>query len=171
MDSLGQLLKQMRGPSFIQRSQEIADELLRDPAVRELRQEHPELEESLLRLNVTRLYQFASDRRHCDRCPGLERCPNDFQGHYSNITRQKSGFRQDRLFGYLRVIPALPVNMQKIPTTYFRPSARDPYLHTNKAPPESTGGACHRPCTNYWCFAMMFFRFSLEFRPTTLSTG
>ncbi|MET3850826.1 primosomal protein DnaI [Paenibacillus sp. OAE614] len=85
MDSLGQLLKQMRGPSFIQRSQEIADELLRDPAVRELRQEHPELEESLLRMNVTRLYQFATDRRHCDRCPGLERCPNDFQGHYSKL--------------------------------------------------------------------------------------
>lgn len=85
MESLGQMLKQLKGPSFIQRSQAIADELLKEPAVMDLRREHPELDEAKLRLNVARLYQFASDRRNCDNCPGLDRCPNDFQGHYSKL--------------------------------------------------------------------------------------
>ncbi|MEC0241786.1 primosomal protein DnaI [Paenibacillus dokdonensis] len=85
MESLGQVLKQMKGPSFMKRSQAIFDELLSDPIVKELREEHPELDEAKLRTNLPRLYQYVNDRRNCGNCPGLEKCPNDFQGHYSKL--------------------------------------------------------------------------------------
>lgn len=85
MESLGQVLKQMKGPSFLKRSQAIFDELLSDPIVKELREEHPELDEAKLRTHLPRLYQYVNDRRNCGNCPGLEKCPNDFQGHYSKL--------------------------------------------------------------------------------------
>lgn len=85
MESLGQVLKQMKGPSFIQRSQAILKDLMNDPIVKELQAEHPEIDDALLRANLPRLYQYVNDRRHCGNCPGLDRCPNDFQGHFSKL--------------------------------------------------------------------------------------
>jgi primosomal protein DnaI len=85
LESLGQVLKQIKGPSFLRKSQDIADELLRDPIVKELRAEHPEMDETRLRANLPRLYQYVNDRRNCANCPGLEKCPNDFEGHYSKL--------------------------------------------------------------------------------------
>ncbi|MWV46896.1 primosomal protein DnaI [Paenibacillus sp. HJL G12] len=85
MESLGQVLKQMKGPSFLKRSQAIFDELLSDPIVKELREEHPELDHDMLRTNLPRLYQYVNDRRNCGNCPGLAKCPNDFEGHFSKL--------------------------------------------------------------------------------------
>ncbi|GIO33833.1 MULTISPECIES: primosomal protein DnaI [Paenibacillus] len=85
MESLGQLLKQMNGPSFLKKSQAIFEELLHDPIVRELRAERPEMDEDKLRANLPRLYQYVHDQRNCRNCPGLDRCPNDFEGHYSKL--------------------------------------------------------------------------------------
>lgn len=85
MESLGQVLKQVNGPSFLQKSRAIADELLQDPIVKELRAEHPEIDENRLRASLPRLYQYVNDQRNCANCPGLEKCPNDFQGHYSKL--------------------------------------------------------------------------------------
>lgn len=95
MESLGQVLKQMNGPSFLQRSQAIFEDLLRDPIVKELRAEHPEMDEDRLRANLPRLYQYVNDRRNCQNCPGLDRCPNDFEGHYSKLEMAEQNGRRE----------------------------------------------------------------------------
>ncbi|MGG4217696.1 primosomal protein DnaI [Paenibacillus jamilae] len=85
MESLGDLLQQMQNPSFRQRTRSVADQVLNDPLVKEFCAAHPDVDETQLRLNMSMLFQYARDRRNCDNCPGLERCPNDFQGHFCKL--------------------------------------------------------------------------------------
>jgi primosomal protein DnaI len=59
--------------------------VLNDPVVSEWVAQHPALDHGVLKHNVTRLYQYAKEKRECTRCPGLERCPNDMQGHYTKL--------------------------------------------------------------------------------------
>ena len=110
MESLGELLKQMKNPSFRRQSEAIANELLSHPLIMKLREEYPELEEAKLRQNLGRLHQYIGERRNCDNCPGLEKCPNDFQGHYSDL---EVGRLNGSLEIYERKIPCpLQVAMQ-----------------------------------------------------------
>ena len=88
MESLGELLKQMKNPSFRRQQQEIEEELFNHPRIKELRVLHPELDDAKLRLNMSRLYQYVGDKRNCDNCPGLAKCPNDFQGHFTKLEVQ-----------------------------------------------------------------------------------
>lgn len=85
MESLGDLLQQMQNPSFRQRTRNVADQVLNDPLVQEFCAAHPDVDETQLRLNMSMLFQYARDRRNCDNCPGLEQCPNDFQGHFCKL--------------------------------------------------------------------------------------
>ncbi|AZK46282.1 primosomal protein DnaI [Paenibacillus lentus] len=86
MESLGELLSQMKSPGLRRRSEELTAKLMNDPLVLELRARYPELSDSQLTLNMAKLYQYVQTSRHCDSCPGLERCPNDFPGHYTKLT-------------------------------------------------------------------------------------
>lgn len=88
MDSLGQLLDSMKSPAFRRRSEEIAENLLHHPLILSLRAEYPELDDRVLRTNLSRLYQYVGDHENCKNCPGLDRCPNDFQGHFSKLDIQ-----------------------------------------------------------------------------------
>lgn len=90
MESLGDLLRQMKSPRFREESQKIAGRLLSDPLVLELRAQHPELTDQELMTNLSKLYQYVGDRGHCDNCPGLDNCPNDFQGHYTKLSVEPS---------------------------------------------------------------------------------
>ncbi|QWU18528.1 primosomal protein DnaI [Paenibacillus sophorae] len=91
MESMGEVLRSMNNPALRLRSRDLEHELLNHPLVLRLRTEHPELEESRLRLHLSRLYQYVEEARSCANCPGLERCPNDFQGHYSKLTVESIG--------------------------------------------------------------------------------
>ncbi|WP_068620094.1 primosomal protein DnaI [Paenibacillus tuaregi] len=86
MESLGEMLQQMKSPQFRQRSEQILQDLLNDPRIQELRSRHPEISDGQLTLNVSKLYQYVKDSRHCEACPGLDLCPNDFQGHFTRLT-------------------------------------------------------------------------------------
>ncbi|WP_110931493.1 primosomal protein DnaI [Paenibacillus bouchesdurhonensis] len=86
MESLGELLSQMKSPGLRRRSEELTAKLMSDPLVLELRARHPELSDRQLTLNMAKLYQYVQTSRHCESCPGLERCPNDFPGHYTKLT-------------------------------------------------------------------------------------
>ncbi|WP_138495225.1 primosomal protein DnaI [Paenibacillus pinistramenti] len=86
MESLGELLSQMQSPKLKARSERLVQELFDDPIIQELMAEHPELTRSQLTLHLGKLYQYTKDCRNCAACPGLERCPNDFQGHYTKLT-------------------------------------------------------------------------------------
>jgi primosomal protein DnaI len=85
IDSMG---KQMNGFLGIHQSdwKRQTMKVMNDPIVMRWIQEHPELTEVELRTNVTRLYQYAKEKRQCDQCPGLEQCPNDLLGHFTKIS-------------------------------------------------------------------------------------
>lgn len=60
-------------------------ELLQEPLVRQFWAQHPELERDDLRINLNRVYQYVKEQRNCASCPGLDRCPNDFEGYYTTL--------------------------------------------------------------------------------------
>lgn len=96
MESLSQVLKQWPGGRQMTRK---ADDLLRelqaDPLVQQLQAQHEALDERLMRLNLNRIYQYVKERRNCSQCPGLDRCPNDFEGHYTELdTEERAGVPQ-----------------------------------------------------------------------------
>jgi len=86
MESLGEMLKMWpAGRAVNANADRLMAELLADPYVREFRAEHPLLDEAMIRINMNRIYQFAKEKRNCASCPGLERCPNDFEGYYTKL--------------------------------------------------------------------------------------
>lgn len=91
MESLGQLLQQMNNPQLKRRSEQLTNDLLNHELVVDLRSRHPEITEKQLTLHLGKLYQYVNDSRHCNACPGLEQCPNDFQGHYTKLTVEDVG--------------------------------------------------------------------------------
>lgn len=86
MESMGEVLRSMNNSALRQRSRDLEQNLLNHPLVKQLQAEHPELEESRLKVHLSLLYQYVEESRHCANCPGLEKCPNDFPGHYSKLT-------------------------------------------------------------------------------------
>lgn len=87
MESLGELLKSWpQGASIQEQAGRKMAELLSDPLVERLLEKHPQLDEEALRLNLNRVYQYVTEFRNCSNCPGLDRCPNDFEGHYTLLS-------------------------------------------------------------------------------------
>jgi len=82
MESLSETLRRL---PFGQDGSDVAARVLGDPLVVKLRERYPELDESVLRLNLNRLYQMTTEYRNCKACPGLAACPNDLQGHSTGI--------------------------------------------------------------------------------------
>ncbi|MCR8645254.1 primosomal protein DnaI [Paenibacillus sp. N1-5-1-14] len=91
MESLSQILKQFAEGPFMKSGEERAQQILQDPLILKFRQKHPELDEHTLRVNMNRLYQCVKEYKNCANCPGLERCPNDLQGHYAVLTVEQQG--------------------------------------------------------------------------------
>lgn len=91
MESLGDILSQMKNSELRKRTEQLTASLLNDPLVLKLRNEHPEITEKQLTLNMAKLYQCVKDDKHCSQCPGLDRCPNDFPGHYTKISVEAQG--------------------------------------------------------------------------------
>ncbi|TFE27905.1 ATP-binding protein [Cohnella luojiensis] len=84
MESLGEALRQLPFRE-LNNAAEISKQVLNDPLVLKLCSRYPELDESVLRLNLNRLYQMTTEYRNCKACPGLALCPNDMQGHSTGI--------------------------------------------------------------------------------------
>ncbi|MBO9597018.1 MAG: ATP-binding protein [Cohnella sp.] len=86
MESLGEALRRMPLLEGAMHPDRLAEQVLNDPLVLKLRERYPEVEDATLRLNLNRLYQMSAEYRNCKACPGLAKCPNDMQGHYTTIT-------------------------------------------------------------------------------------
>ncbi|WP_068783356.1 primosomal protein DnaI [Paenibacillus phocaensis] len=91
MESLGELLTQMKNTQLKQRSEELTARLMNDPLVGELRNRHPELEQEQLTRGMAKLYQYVNDSKRCAHCPGLANCPNDFPGHFTKLSVEQVG--------------------------------------------------------------------------------
>jgi primosomal protein DnaI len=91
MESLGEALRGWREAAGLRGAEGIAARILRDPLVEKLRERYPGLDDQTLKVNLNRLHQCIEEYRHCRECPGLERCPNDLQGHYTRIVCAEVG--------------------------------------------------------------------------------
>ncbi|OXM13057.1 primosomal protein DnaI [Paenibacillus herberti] len=91
MESLKDLLNSMPGGNKIRaKASEQLSELMNDPKVRKLQEQFPELNEDVLRRNSNSVYQYVREHRNCTECPGLDQCPNDYQGHYTLLSADSS---------------------------------------------------------------------------------
>lgn len=92
MESLGDLLKAWpAGQSLTEKAEVKLRELMDDPLVGKLLAKYPDLDEELIRLNLNRVYQYVTEHRNCSNCPGLESCPNDYEGHYTLLSCDTAG--------------------------------------------------------------------------------
>ncbi|AZN43646.1 primosomal protein DnaI [Paenibacillus albus] len=92
MESLGDLLKRMPGGNnALRQADKLMEDLLADPLVGLLRNKYPELDDDTIRLNMNKIYQCTKEYRNCSNCPGLEACPNDFEGHYTELSCESNG--------------------------------------------------------------------------------
>ncbi|CAM4352035.1 primosomal protein DnaI [Paenibacillus tarimensis] len=92
MESLGEVLKQWPGGRNMQADADrLYTELMAEPLVRQFRSRHPELDTREYRINLNRVYHYVKEQRACAECPGLDRCPNDFEGHYTMLECVDSG--------------------------------------------------------------------------------
>lgn len=86
MESLSSLLSAASDLSFMKKAEQTSKELLADPLIRKFCAKHPELDEYTLKIHMNRLYQYRTEYYNCTNCPGLDKCPNDFQGHYTKLS-------------------------------------------------------------------------------------
>jgi primosomal protein DnaI len=86
MESLADLLKRLSGGAIAAEAEKKRREILQHPLVAELRSKYPQLDDSVLNIHVNRLHQYITEAAACASCPGLERCPNDFPGHYTKLS-------------------------------------------------------------------------------------
>jgi primosomal protein DnaI len=93
MDSLAKFIKSMPDLSFMKDAEANSRKLLNDPLIQKLRAKYPEIDDDGLKLNMNRLYQYVKEYNHCSACPGLEKCPNDFTGHYTKLSIETSNGR------------------------------------------------------------------------------
>lgn len=91
MESIGDVLSQMKNSNLRQRTEQLTASVLNDPLVHQLRSAHPEITDQQLKLNMAKLYQCIKDDKHCSNCPGLDQCPNDFPGHFTRISVESQG--------------------------------------------------------------------------------
>lgn len=61
------------------------DRILSHPALRSFQQQHPEVPRELFRRSLVQLRQLVLEREQCDRCPGLDHCPNLVKGHRPDL--------------------------------------------------------------------------------------
>jgi len=93
MESLKDALRSWTVPGRTGSPEQITAQVLNDPLVQEFRSRNPQLDSAALRLNVNRLYQMAVETRNCQNCPGLDKCPNDMQGHSTRLDCEAIGGR------------------------------------------------------------------------------
>lgn len=89
MESLGDLLKAWpSGQSMSEQAERKLRELMGNPLVGKLLDKYPDLDENAVRLNLNRVYQYVTEHGNCSNCPGLDQCPNDYEGHYTLLSSE-----------------------------------------------------------------------------------
>jgi primosomal protein DnaI len=85
------MLKTFRHSPMLEAFEQKKKQLLADPLIRSLQEKHPELTEREFAANLPRLYQYVTEYRNCEACPGLDLCPNDLPGHYTRLHVERIG--------------------------------------------------------------------------------
>ncbi|CAM3426352.1 primosomal protein DnaI [Marinicrinis lubricantis] len=88
MESLSEVLKYVPQQTLRMNPDEAFQQLMAHPAVQNFIHKNGPFEPTELRMSMNRLYQFKKEYDHCSACPGLDQCPNDFEGHYTKLSVQ-----------------------------------------------------------------------------------
>lgn len=110
MESIAQALQHMSNDARWKQARERLNQLLEDPLIVQLREKYPFLQTADLELHANRLLQYVTEYRHCSHCPGLERCPNDFVGHYTMLSVERF---HDRSYIHDRKTPCKKWNAEQ----------------------------------------------------------
>jgi primosomal protein DnaI len=89
MESFAKHLKQIPMPASVTSYEAKKKELLAHPIVSRLLADNPAIDDAVINMNVTRIYQLVKEDNHCNHCPGLDRCPNDQVGYYTRLSTQE----------------------------------------------------------------------------------
>ncbi|NDI36803.1 primosomal protein DnaI [Chengkuizengella sediminis] len=90
MESLSQVMKSIPESKQFDSGKEKVKRLLSDPLIKKFLLKHPELTDRDLKVHMNRLYEYVKEYNQCEMCPGLEKCPNDFKGHYTKLSVETS---------------------------------------------------------------------------------
>lgn len=90
MESFSKLLKQIPMPASVTSFEEKKRELLEHPMVSKLIAENSAIDDAVINLNITRIYQYVKEYNNCKHCPGLDRCPNDQIGYYTRLSVEEA---------------------------------------------------------------------------------
>jgi primosomal protein DnaI len=85
MESIRDVLKQLKTIDFEQQSSALMARIVGDGHVKAFLAAHPEVDESMVKTNANRLFAYAREAAACANCPGLDQCPNDIQGHATEL--------------------------------------------------------------------------------------
>jgi primosomal protein DnaI len=89
MQSIDDALKKMFPNSMQANIQEIQNQLLQNPEIRDflLQQEEQGLTSDMVRRSLTKLYQFQQESSNCKTCEGLSHCKNMINGYRPKLIR------------------------------------------------------------------------------------
>jgi primosomal protein DnaI len=89
MEPLSELLKKMPFTVAMQeQAAAMSQQIVADPLIIKWRKKYPYVRDQDLKLQMNRFYQYVVEQNNCKNCPGLDLCPNDYKGHYSNLTAE-----------------------------------------------------------------------------------
>lgn len=89
MESIRDVLRSMPNGDLLARAEQKFAQLLAQPVVKDWLAEQSQkgltVDEQMLKPHMNKLYQLVRDRSNCANCPGLQKCPNDYAGHYTQL--------------------------------------------------------------------------------------
>ncbi|SFI81339.1 primosomal protein DnaI [Thermoflavimicrobium dichotomicum] len=61
------------------------EQIMQHPLLQAYIREHPEIPLSVYKHSVNALKQWLTEKENCQRCPGLDTCPNMMKGHFTKL--------------------------------------------------------------------------------------
>ncbi|WP_166240552.1 ATP-binding protein [Paenibacillus turpanensis] len=91
MEPMSQIIQGFARSPRLADAERRVEQLANDPLVRKFRLKYPEIDDHTLKLNLSKLYLHVKEMGNCAKCPGLDKCPNDFEGHYTMLSADQAG--------------------------------------------------------------------------------
>lgn len=90
MDSINKVIRNFSGEDFEQRFNKMTEDILADERVQQFLKGQSEITEKHIERNINELFEYKTQWDNCDRCPGLENCPNIMKGYQPKISLQRN---------------------------------------------------------------------------------
>lgn len=86
METIEQTLKKMKNSkNILGHFQQLKDDVLSDKWIIEFIQSYPNLSESEIDRNISRLFEYRNERNNCSLCTSLQSCPNMMKGYQPEL--------------------------------------------------------------------------------------